>query len=203
MHSHLCCSESYCLKNGRVDNFYTPCLRRFIALHYDPLAQQTSCLKCLSGFTTQVWIPRFDVYIICLQEICGLLFSPPPLFPFSTLLAYLRLSVFPNQRTGIYLLQNSLRLQQTCMFWSEPCAETGWKIKMAVFCAEPLVWRGYENTLFLPHRSLLLAALSALGMVIRCVCVPAEAHIYVTPLRQRCFTIISDSIKRINRKHWL
>lgn len=46
---------------------------------HDPLAQQTSCLKCLSGLTLRVWIPEFVCYVICLRERCGLsfFFTPP------------------------------------------------------------------------------------------------------------------------------
>lgn len=98
-------------KNGRVDNFYPPCLRRFITLHYDPLAQQTSCLKCLSGFTTQVWIPWFDGYIMCLQEICGLLFS------FSFTLFHFQLCSHTwgrlSSRINVYLLQSSVQRRRS------------------------------------------------------------------------------------------
>lgn len=63
---------------------------------HDPLAQQTSSLKCLSGLTPRVWIAWSVCYIICLQERCGLsfLFFPPQL---SIPHTYLRLSVFQNQ----------------------------------------------------------------------------------------------------------
>lgn len=71
---HPCCSAGYSLKNGSLYTIPTPCLRRFITLHHDPLAQQTSCLKCLLGLASQVCIPWSDGYIICLQEIHGLLF---------------------------------------------------------------------------------------------------------------------------------
>lgn len=81
-----------------ASNILRPCLWRFITLHHDPLAQQTSCLKCLSGLTPRVWIPEFVCYVICLRERCGLsFFFFSPLFLLSTPCTYLRLSVFINQ----------------------------------------------------------------------------------------------------------
>lgn len=98
---HVCYSSSlqyrFTVWKMAVSNI-RPCLWRFITLHHDPLAQQTSCLKCLSGLTLRVWIPEFVCYVICLRERCGLsFFFPPPPFLLSTPCTYLRLSVFINQ----------------------------------------------------------------------------------------------------------
>lgn len=103
-----------------LSNILRPCLWRFITLHHDPLAQQTSCLKCLSGLTLRVWIPEFVCYVICLRERCGLsfFFPPPPLPAFNSMhvpeVVCLHKSMYPLQ-ISLWSAEWRFRLRWICM----------------------------------------------------------------------------------------
>lgn len=125
-----------------VSNILRPCLWRFITLHHDPLAQQTSCLKCLSGLTLRVWIPEFVCYVICLRERCGLsFFFLPPLPAFNSMhvpeVVCLHKSMYPLQ-ISLWSAEWRFRLRWICMVFELGHVQIGKKkIDSHVLCTCP------------------------------------------------------------------